>query len=134
MKRFKCTILSLLISTNIIEAIIGLILAVVLGAIARFGREITRKPARLRNHMLVCLGSCLFTTLSLNYPPKFSFRLSFALFNTHYFNQQDGRLLPQIPRAVSYNNFQRFFILETWTHCITQWLFSKGYCTLNINI
>jgi len=52
-------------SSNIIEAIIGLILAVVLGAIVGFEREITHKPAGLRTHMLVCLGSCLFTIVSL---------------------------------------------------------------------
>jgi len=52
-------------SSNIIEAIIGLILAVVLGAIVGFEREITHKPAGLRTHMIVCLGSCLFTIVSL---------------------------------------------------------------------
>lgn len=49
----------------LIEAVFGLILATVLGAVVGFEREITHKPAGLRTHMLVCLGSCLFTLVSL---------------------------------------------------------------------
>ncbi|MEM2954280.1 MAG: MgtC/SapB family protein [Candidatus Bathyarchaeia archaeon] len=52
-------------SSTIIEAVLGLILATVLGAVVGFEREITHKPAGLRTHMLVCLGSCLFTIVSL---------------------------------------------------------------------
>ncbi|MEM2111762.1 MAG: MgtC/SapB family protein [Candidatus Bathyarchaeia archaeon] len=49
----------------IIESVQGLILAMVLGAIVGIEREITHKPAGLRTHMLVSLGSCLFTVVSL---------------------------------------------------------------------
>lgn len=52
-------------SLTIIESVLGLILAAALGAIVGFEREITHKPAGLRTHMLVCLGSCLFTIVSL---------------------------------------------------------------------
>jgi len=52
-------------SLTIIESVLGLILATVLGVIVGFEREITHKPAGLRTHMLVCLGSCLFTIVSL---------------------------------------------------------------------
>lgn len=45
--------------------IVRLLLAVGLGALIGFERERVHKPAGLRTHMLVCLGSCLFTVLSL---------------------------------------------------------------------
>ncbi|MCK5628064.1 MgtC/SapB family protein [Candidatus Bathyarchaeota archaeon] len=47
------------------EILFGLILALVLGAIVGVEREITHKPAGLRTHMLVSLGSCLFTLVSV---------------------------------------------------------------------
>ncbi|MGQ9551720.1 MAG: MgtC/SapB family protein [Candidatus Bathycorpusculaceae bacterium] len=51
--------------STIAESLLGLILAMTLGAIVGFEREITHKPAGLRTHMLVSLGSCLFTIVSL---------------------------------------------------------------------
>ena len=51
--------------STITESLLGLILAMMLGAIVGFEREITHKPAGLRTHMLVSLGSCLFTIVSL---------------------------------------------------------------------
>jgi len=35
--------------------------------IVGFEREMAHKPAGLRTHMLVCLGSCLFTIISLEF-------------------------------------------------------------------
>ena len=49
-----------------IELIIRLILAFILSGIVGFEREVTHKPAGLRTHMLVGLGSALFTILSIN--------------------------------------------------------------------
>jgi len=49
------------------ENILRLILAVILGMIVGFERELAHKPAGLRTHMLVCLGSCLFTVISLEF-------------------------------------------------------------------
>lgn len=46
--------------------IVKLLLAVLLGAIIGYEREIKHRPAGLRTHMLVSLGSALFTILSLN--------------------------------------------------------------------
>ena len=46
-----------------LERFLSLILAVTLGAIVGIEREITHKPAGLRTHMLVLLGSCLFTVV-----------------------------------------------------------------------
>lgn len=49
------------------EIFFGLILASILGAIVGIEREITIKPAGLRTHMLVSLGSCLFTLISIGF-------------------------------------------------------------------
>lgn len=49
------------------EQILRLILAAVLGLVIGFERERAHKPAGLRTHMLVCLGSCLFTLVSLEF-------------------------------------------------------------------
>jgi|YelNatPaOPRAMG01_1025707.scaffolds.fasta_scaffold05870_9 putative Mg2+ transporter-C (MgtC) family protein len=48
------------------ETFLSLILAVLLGGVIGIEREITHKPAGLRTHMLVCLGSCLFTIISVH--------------------------------------------------------------------
>ena len=48
-----------------IESVIRLILATILGAMVGLEREITHKPAGLRTHMLVSLGACLFTIVSM---------------------------------------------------------------------
>lgn len=45
--------------------ILRLIVAVLLGAVVGIERELTDKPAGLRTHMLVSLGSCLFTIVSV---------------------------------------------------------------------
>ncbi|MEM2163230.1 MAG: MgtC/SapB family protein [Candidatus Bathyarchaeia archaeon] len=42
-------------------------MAVILGLAIGFERERAHKPAGLRTHMLVCLGSCLFTIVSLRF-------------------------------------------------------------------
>ncbi|MBS7604770.1 MAG: MgtC/SapB family protein [Candidatus Bathyarchaeia archaeon] len=52
---------------SLIDQIIRLILAVILGLAIGFERERAHKPAGLRTHMLVCLGSCLFTIVSLRF-------------------------------------------------------------------
>jgi len=50
-----------------LETFLSLILAVALGAVVGVEREITHKPAGLRTHMLVSLGSCLFTIVSVSF-------------------------------------------------------------------
>jgi putative Mg2+ transporter-C (MgtC) family protein len=49
-----------------IEFIIRLLVATALGALIGFEREKERKPAGFRTNILVCLGSCLFTILSVS--------------------------------------------------------------------
>lgn len=46
--------------------IIPLIAATVLGAVIGLERELTNKYAGLRTNLLVCLGSCVFTILSIH--------------------------------------------------------------------
>lgn len=48
-----------------IEVLLRLLLAVVLGAAIGFQREWAGKPAGLRTLALICLGSALFTVVSL---------------------------------------------------------------------
>ncbi|MFC1769375.1 MgtC/SapB family protein [Nanoarchaeota archaeon] len=47
--------------------LLKLFLAVVIGAIVGFEREKIGKPAGLRTHILVCLGSTLATMISVDY-------------------------------------------------------------------
>jgi putative Mg2+ transporter-C (MgtC) family protein len=47
-------------------------LSMVLGFVIGFEREITNKWAGLRTHMLVCMGSCIFTVLSIHAFPVFA--------------------------------------------------------------
>ncbi len=46
------------------ETFASLLIAVALGAIVGIEREHAHRPAGLRTHMLVSLGSCLFTIMS----------------------------------------------------------------------
>ncbi len=48
-----------------IEAVLRLLLATFLGAIIGFQRERSHKPAGLRTHILISLGSALFTVVSI---------------------------------------------------------------------
>ena len=50
-----------------LEMIIRLIFSVGLGSLIGLERELMHKPAGLRTNALVCLGSCLFTLLSVEY-------------------------------------------------------------------
>ncbi|MBX2860809.1 MAG: MgtC/SapB family protein [Vampirovibrio sp.] len=51
---------------NITDAIIRILLAVILGSIVGLEREINQHSAGLRTHILVCLGSSVFTVLSIS--------------------------------------------------------------------
>jgi putative Mg2+ transporter-C (MgtC) family protein len=50
-----------------LETFLSLLLAVGLGAIVGVEREVSHKPAGLRTHMLVSLGACLFTMMSMSF-------------------------------------------------------------------
>lgn len=49
------------------ETIVRLLLAVALGALIGFERELKHRPAGLRTHMLVSLGATVFTVVSLSF-------------------------------------------------------------------
>ena len=52
------------------EILIRLILAVVIGGLIGWEREVVHKPAGIRTHMLVCLGSALFALVTLQTIPE----------------------------------------------------------------
>lgn len=54
------------------ECLIRLILALALGFSLGLERELTNKYAGLRTHILVCLGACIFTLLSIYGFPTFA--------------------------------------------------------------
>ena len=47
-----------------------MIIAMFLGAVIGFEREVSKKPAGLRTHILVSLGACLFTISSFYFSPN----------------------------------------------------------------
>ncbi len=55
-----------LLSTLLDPLTLRLLLALVLGALVGLEREVSRHPAGLRTHILVCMGSTVFTLLSLH--------------------------------------------------------------------
>ena len=50
-----------------LEHIIQLLLAIALGGVIGFEREIKHRPAGLRTHMLVSLGAAIFTIISVSF-------------------------------------------------------------------
>ncbi len=48
-----------------VEIILRLLLAAALGTVIGFQRERAKKPAGMRTHILICLGSALFTVVSI---------------------------------------------------------------------
>jgi len=50
-----------------VETLESLLLAVAFGAVVGIERETAHRPAGLRTHMLVSLGSCLFTLMSTSF-------------------------------------------------------------------
>ena len=50
-----------------LENIIQLLLAIALGGVIGFEREIKHRPAGLRTHMLVSLGAAIFTIISVSF-------------------------------------------------------------------
>jgi len=61
------------ISTNIdLEKIFRLFVALALGAVIGFERQLKNRPAGMRTHMLVSLGSAIFTVAGLTVEPNAS--------------------------------------------------------------
>jgi len=55
-----------------LDMVLRILSAIALGFILGFEREITNKYAGLRTHILVCLGACVFTVISIYGFPMFS--------------------------------------------------------------
>lgn len=49
------------------EISLKILIACVFGGLVGYSREKEKKAAGLRTHILVCLGSCLFTVISLHF-------------------------------------------------------------------
>ncbi len=55
--------------TGYTEILLRLVLSVVFGGLIGLEREVVHKPAGVRTHMLVCLGSALFVLLTIETLP-----------------------------------------------------------------
>ena len=55
-----------------LDMTLRILAAIALGFVLGFEREITNKYAGLRTHILVCLGACIFTIISIYGFPMFS--------------------------------------------------------------
>ena len=54
-----------IINATNLELAVRILSAIALGFVLGFEREITNKYAGLRTHILVCLGACIFTVISI---------------------------------------------------------------------
>ena len=70
------------------EDLYKLLLSVILGGIVGLEREYHEKPAGFRTNLLICMGSTLFTMISL--------------YVGHAFNQDPGRIAAQIISGVGF--------------------------------
>jgi putative Mg2+ transporter-C (MgtC) family protein len=62
----------LILASLDVEKIIRLFVALALGAVVGLERQLKNRPAGLRAHMLVCLGSAMFTVVGLSLEPNTS--------------------------------------------------------------
>jgi putative Mg2+ transporter-C (MgtC) family protein len=65
-----------MLSSTLTEQIIRLFLAAAMGALVGLERDLTSKPAGIRTHMLVSLGSCVLTMVSIYVFPLDSARIA----------------------------------------------------------
>lgn len=66
------------LDTMTLELILRLLASIALGGIVGLEREISKRPAGLRTHMLVCMGACLFTVASLYMLPQNSQTIDYS--------------------------------------------------------
>ena len=57
------------------EIFLRLVLAVIAGGLIGLEREVVHKPAGIRTHMLVCLGSALFMLVTIETLPSEAARI-----------------------------------------------------------
>lgn len=80
------------------DILISLLLSLVCGLVLGIEREISNKWAGIRTHMLVCLGSCVFTILSIYGFPIF---VDPANINSHRFGDPT-RIAAQILTGIGF--------------------------------
>jgi putative Mg2+ transporter-C (MgtC) family protein len=54
-----------MVSSILVEQILRLLLAAATGSLIGLERDLRDKPAGIRTHMLVCIGSCIITLVSI---------------------------------------------------------------------
>lgn len=65
-----------MLSSTLIDQILRLLLAAAMGALIGLERDLKKKPAGIRTHMLVCLGACIYTLISVSEFPLDSARIA----------------------------------------------------------
>jgi len=61
-----------ILTTGDTEIVVRLLIATGLGAVVGLERQLKKRPAGLRTHMLVSLGAAIFTTVGLSLEPNTS--------------------------------------------------------------
>jgi len=61
-----------ILTTGNTEIVVRLLIATGLGAVVGLERQLKKRPAGLRTHMLVSLGAAIFTTVGLSLEPNTS--------------------------------------------------------------
>ena len=65
-----------MLSSMLVDQILRLLLAAAMGALIGLERDLKNKPAGIRTHMLVCLGACVYTLISVSDFPLDSARIA----------------------------------------------------------
>jgi len=65
-----------MLSSTLVDQILRLGLAAAMGALIGLERDLKKKPAGIRTHMLVCLGACVYTLISVSEFPLDSARIA----------------------------------------------------------
>ncbi len=65
-----------MLSSTLVDQIFRLLLAAAMGALIGLERDFKKKPAGIRTHMLVCLGACIYTLISVSEFPLDSARIA----------------------------------------------------------
>jgi len=65
-----------MLSSTLVDQILRLLLAAAMGALIGLERDLKKKPAGIRTHMLVCLGACIYTLISVSEFPLDSARIA----------------------------------------------------------
>jgi uncharacterized membrane protein YhiD involved in acid resistance len=93
------------------EALIRLVWALLLGGLIGFEREYTQKSAGLRTHILVCMGSAVFTLISVSdwlyQDPSVSLGRAVPHFQhgvnyTYQLSHDPGRIIAQIVTGIGF--------------------------------